>query len=152
MLTTSTRFTIYKGNFLKHRRYFPTVKTAFLTACHPSSCIGSRALSSCRVKCGPPQESPAAGKNKAKTGILMLNMGGPRKADEVEEFLTRLFLDKDIIKLPFQKKLGPWIAKRRTPSIIEKYSEIGGGSPIYDWTKKQVWMITPQTIAFWVFS
>ncbi len=34
-------------------------------------------------------------------------------------------------------KLGPLIAKRRTPSIIEKYSEIGGGSPIYDWTRKQ---------------
>lgn len=67
----------------------------------------------------------------------MLNMGGPRKADEVQDFLTRLFLDRDIIKLPLQKRLGPLIAKRRTPSIIEKYNEIGGGSPIYDWTKKQ---------------
>ena len=40
--------------------------------------------------------------------------------------------------LPSQSWLGPLIAKRRTPSIIEKYNEIGGGSPIYDWTKKQV--------------
>ena len=72
-----------------------------------------------------------------KTGILMLNMGGPQKGDEVQDFLTRLFLDRDIIKLPWQKRLGPWIAKRRTPSIIEKYSEIGGGSPILKWTKKQ---------------
>ena len=32
----------------------------------------------------------------------MLNMGGPRTADDVEMFLTRLFLDRDIIKLPFQ--------------------------------------------------
>ena len=38
----------------------------------------------------------------AKTGVLMLNMGGPRTADDVEMFLTRLFLDRDIIKLPFQ--------------------------------------------------
>ena len=37
-----------------------------------------------------------------------------------------------------KERLGPFIAKRRTPSIIEKYNEIGGGSPIYDWTKKQV--------------
>ena len=72
-----------------------------------------------------------------KTGILMLNMGGPQKGDEVQDFLTRLFLDRDIIKLPFQNWLGPRIAKRRTPSIIEKYSEIGGGSPILKWTKKQ---------------
>ena len=39
---------------------------------------------------------------------------------------------------PMQSWLGPLIAKRRTPSIIDKYNEIGGGSPIYDWTKKQV--------------
>ena len=74
---------------------------------------------------------------KAKTGILMLNMGGPRNSSEVEQFLKNLFADRDIIKLPFQSKLGPWIAKRRTPSIIEKYNEIGGGSPIATWTQLQ---------------
>jgi len=79
----------------------------------------------------------SSAKEKVKTGILMLNMGGPKKADEVQEFLTRLFLDRDIIKLPLQERLGPLIAKRRTPSIIEKYNEIGGGSPIFQWTTKQ---------------
>jgi len=49
----------------------------------------------------------------------MLNMGGPGKADEVQDFLTQLFLDRDIIKLPMQNRLGPLIAKRRTPSIIK---------------------------------
>ena len=68
----------------------------------------------------------------------MLNMGGPRNSGEVQQFLTNLFEDRDIIKLPFQSILGPLIAKRRTPSIIEKYNEIGGGSPIFDWTTKQV--------------
>lgn len=33
--------------------------------------------------------------------------------------------------------LGPLIAKRRTPSIIKQYDEIGGGSPIKMWTEKQ---------------
>ena len=33
--------------------------------------------------------------------------------------------------------LGPWIAKRRTPKIIEQYERIGGGSPIKMWTQKQ---------------
>jgi len=74
---------------------------------------------------------------KPKTGILMLNMGGPRNGGEVNEFLKNLFADRDIIRLPMQSKLGPWIANRRTPSIIEKYNEIGGGSPICDWTTKQ---------------
>jgi len=81
--------------------------------------------------------SPGKEGRKPKTGILMLNMGGPRNSGEVGQFLNNLFADKDIIKLPMQKKLGPWIAKRRTPSIIEKYNEIGGGSPIFQWTTKQ---------------
>lgn len=34
-------------------------------------------------------------------------------------------------------KLGAWIAKRRTPEVQKKYNEIGGGSPILKWTKKQ---------------
>ena len=39
---------------------------------------------------------------KPKTGILMMNMGGPQTGAEVQDFLTRLFLDRDIIKLPWQ--------------------------------------------------
>lgn len=34
-------------------------------------------------------------------------------------------------------KLGPFIAKRRTPKIQEQYSQIGGGSPIKKWTVMQ---------------
>ena len=74
---------------------------------------------------------------KPKTGILMLNMGGPKTIDEVEPFLTRLFSDRDLMVLPAQKRLAKWIAKRRTPDIRKKYAEIGGGSPILDWTQKQ---------------
>ena len=85
-----------------------------------------------------PSSTDSHSSTKVKTGVLMLNMGGPRNAGEVQDFLTRLFLDRDIIKLPFQSKLGPLIAKRRTPDIIKKYEEIGGGSPIFDWTTKQV--------------
>lgn len=73
----------------------------------------------------------------AKTGILMLNMGGPSTLPEVGDFLRNLFLDRDIIQLPLQSKLGPYIAKRRTPDIQKKYGQIGGGSPILKWTRKQ---------------
>ena len=38
----------------------------------------------------------------------------------------------------FCSVLGPYIAKRRTPDIQEKYGQIGGGSPILKWTRKQV--------------
>jgi ferrochelatase len=68
---------------------------------------------------------------------MMLNLGGPEKLEDVHGFLLRLFLDKDLIPLPAQKYLAPWIAKRRTPKIQEQYSKIGGGSPIKMWTEKQ---------------
>ncbi|XP_066925884.1 ferrochelatase, mitochondrial-like [Clytia hemisphaerica] len=74
---------------------------------------------------------------KPKTGILMLNMGGPSTLDEVGEFLSRLFHDKDLIPLPAQKQLAPFIAARRTPKIIEQYRKIGGGSPIRMWSELQ---------------
>lgn len=43
--------------------------------------------------------------NKVKTGVLMLNMGGPSSLEEVQPFLTRLFTDRDIITLPIQRYL-----------------------------------------------
>ena len=35
------------------------------------------------------------------------------------------------------RRLSQWIAKRRTPKIMEIYREIGGGSPIRKWTEIQ---------------
>ncbi len=97
--------------------------------------------------------STSDNKSQVNTGIVLLNMGGPETVDDVYDFLNRLFSDKDIIPLPAQKyvlysvsfhfifllfrTLGPWIARRRTPSIQEQYAKIGGGSPIKMWTEKQ---------------
>ena len=67
----------------------------------------------------------------------MLNMGGPRNLDEVYLFLNRLFSDPDLIPLPMQQHLAPWIARRRTPKIQAQYAKIGGGSPIGEWTRRQ---------------
>lgn len=73
-----------------------------------------------------------------KTGVVMLNMGGPQKTDQVYDYLYRIMTDRDMIQFPImQNKLGPWIAKRRTPEVQKKYEEIGGGSPILKWTEKQ---------------
>ncbi|XP_056646807.1 ferrochelatase, mitochondrial [Diorhabda sublineata] len=75
---------------------------------------------------------------KPKTGIVLVNMGGPENTDQVHDYLKRIMTDTDMIQLPIaQNKLGPWIAKRRTPEVQKKYKEIGGGSPILKWTKLQ---------------
>ncbi|KAF7981861.1 hypothetical protein HWV62_31413 [Athelia sp. TMB] len=77
----------------------------------------------------------SAGKNP--TAVVMMNMGGPSTVGETHQFLKNLFSDGDLIPLPFQKFLAPWIAKRRTPQIEKQYSDIGGGSPIRKWSEIQ---------------
>jgi protoporphyrin/coproporphyrin ferrochelatase len=56
---------------------------------------------------------------------------------ETYDFLRNLFSDGDLIPLPFQSILAPWIAKRRTPQIEKQYTDIGGGSPILRWSELQ---------------
>ncbi|KAI8992269.1 ferrochelatase [Pilobolus umbonatus] len=74
---------------------------------------------------------------KPPTAILLTNMGGPEKSEHVYDFLHNLFSDRDLMQLPFQKLTARFIAKRRSPQIVEQYNMIGGGSPILSWTRKQ---------------
>src|SRR3954452_25040025 len=74
---------------------------------------------------------------RPKTGIVMLNLGGPATLDDVEPFLLELFADREIIQLPFQRWLGPFIARRRAPKVRGLYDQIGGGSPILRSTRAQ---------------
>jgi ferrochelatase len=75
--------------------------------------------------------------NRVKTGIVMMNLGGPADLTQVEPFLLELFADREIIQLPFQSWLGPFIARRRTPKVQALYRNIGGGSPILRYTEAQ---------------
>jgi ferrochelatase len=84
-----------------------------------------------------PPASPSGNVGKPKTGIVMLNLGGPATLDDVGPFLLELFADREIIQLPFQRWLGPFIARRRTPKVRGLYAAIGGGSPILRYTEAQ---------------
>jgi ferrochelatase len=76
-----------------------------------------------------------------KTGVLLLNLGGPDCLDAIEPFLYRLFSDPDIIRLPFswlmQKPLAWLIAVTRAPEVKHLYADIGGRSPIVPLTEAQ---------------
>ncbi|PPR07378.1 hypothetical protein CVT26_013694 [Gymnopilus dilepis] len=74
---------------------------------------------------------------KSPTAIVMLNMGGPSTVEETHDFLKNLFMDGDLIPLPFQRFLASVIARRRTPKIEQQYADIGGGSPILRYTRLQ---------------
>ena len=62
---------------------------------------------------------------------------GFSQVPETHDFLKNLFMDRDLIPLPFQRVLAPLIARRRTPQIEKQYAEIGGGSPILRYTEYQ---------------
>ncbi len=78
----------------------------------------------------------------AKNAVVLLNLGGPDSLDAVQPFLYNLFCDPDIFKIPFgQKFLAGLISKRRSPRIVEQYRQIGGKSPINEWTETQRQML-----------
>lgn len=73
-------------------------------------------------------------------GILLLNLGGPERLEEVRPFLYNLFSDRQIIRLGpslLQKPLAWLIARRRAPKSMANYARIGGGSPIRKKTEEQ---------------
>ena len=74
-------------------------------------------------------------------GVVLLNLGGPDSLDAVEPFLFNLFSDPDIIDFPgsflFRKRLAKLISTRRSPGVIKQYAEIGGKSPLKDYTLQQ---------------
>ncbi len=75
-----------------------------------------------------------------RVGVLLLNLGGPDKIEDVGPFLYNLFSDPEIIRLPFtwlQKPLAWFIASRRTKTSQANYRKIGGGSPLRRITEAQ---------------
>ncbi|MEH2168611.1 MAG: ferrochelatase [Nostoc sp.] len=75
-----------------------------------------------------------------RVGVLLLNLGGPDKLEDVGPFLYNLFSDPEIIRLPFrwlQKPLAWFIATRRTRTSEGNYKQIGGGSPLRRITEAQ---------------
>lgn len=78
--------------------------------------------------------------DQKRTGVLLLNLGGPEKQEDVEPFLYNLFKDRQIIRLGpafLQKPVARLIARRRAPKSAENYQKIGGGSPIRRITDQQ---------------
>ena len=66
-------------------------------------------------------------------------MGGPSHQSEIRDYLKAIFSDPDIMPFPgiFRKPLASYISKKRTPKVAERYSLIGGASPLPGWTEKQ---------------
>ncbi|WP_028585248.1 ferrochelatase [Desulfogranum mediterraneum] len=75
-----------------------------------------------------------------RRGVLLLNLGGPEKIEDVQPFLYKLFSDREIIRLGpwfMQKPLARLIARKRAPKSRANYQQIGGGSPLRRITEQQ---------------
>ena len=76
-----------------------------------------------------------------RPAVLLLCMGGPESLDDVAPYLKRFFSDPDMIDLPLGRlylwALARIIAKKRAPTSIERYTLIGGRSPLNEITRRQ---------------
>ncbi|MBW4540304.1 MAG: ferrochelatase [Myxacorys chilensis ATA2-1-KO14] len=75
-----------------------------------------------------------------RIGVLLLNLGGPDKLEDVRPFLYNLFSDPEIIRLPFswlQSPLAWLISSLRAKKSQANYQQIGGGSPLRRITEEQ---------------
>lgn len=85
-----------------------------------------------------------------RVGVLLLNLGGPERIEDVRPFLYNLFSDPEIIRLPFQglqKPLAWLIASLRAEKSQQNYLEIGGGSPLRRITEEQAQALEKQLSA-----
>ena len=73
-----------------------------------------------------------------KKAIILFNLGGPDKLENVEPFLFNLFNDPAILNLPsfFRYPLAKLIANRRAPTAKKIYKE--NKWPVIDVTRKSV--------------
>ena len=76
-----------------------------------------------------------------KIGVVLFQLGGPDSPGAVEPFLYNLFCDPDIIDFPFariaRQPLAKLISSTRARHVAHHYAEIGGKSPILEFTRRQ---------------
>ncbi len=80
---------------------------------------------------------------EGKLGVLLIQLGGPQKREDLKPFLYELFADPEIIGIPFapaRKAVAWFIATTRASKSAETYEKIGW-SPIRCWTEKQAMLL-----------
>jgi ferrochelatase len=75
-----------------------------------------------------------------KTGVALINFGGPWTLGDVKPFLYRLFANPSVlvgVPTPLRQLVAYTIAQVKGPSSVASYRLIGGGSPQLAWTEEQ---------------
>lgn len=84
-------------------------------------------------------DRPKVGRATPRVAIVLFNLGGPDRIENVRPFLYNLFSDRAIIRAPSPiRQLLAWlITKRRLGPATENYEILGGGSPLLELTEQQ---------------
>src|SRR5690606_35006629 len=84
---------------------------------------------------------PLVSQEGDRVGVVLMNLGGPDRGDDVAPFLYNLFMDPAIIDIPVGGILRHWlcrlIASRRSQHVRKDDEVIGGGSPLNRLTREQ---------------
>lgn len=86
-----------------------------------------------------------------KTGVLLVQLGGPQKREDLRPFLYELFSDPEIISIPFaplRKAIAWFISTTRESKSAETYEKIGW-SPIRCWSEKQALLLEAELKKSW---
>ena len=83
-----------------------------------------------------------------RVGVLLVQLGGPEKREELRPFLYELFADPEIIGLPspLRQIVAFLIATFRAPKSAETY-ELIGWSPIRRWSRRQAELLERELLA-----
>jgi ferrochelatase len=73
--------------------------------------------------------------DQKRTGVLVLNMGGPEKPAEIQPYLRELLRDRRMVPLPgpawVQEHFARMISERRAPKVAARYAQAArGASPL----------------------
>jgi ferrochelatase len=79
-----------------------------------------------------------------RIAVVLFNLGGPDRPENVRPFLRNLFRDPAIIGAPglIREFLAWLISTTRTKEATANYAKMGGGSPIVPETEKQAQALT----------
>jgi len=75
-----------------------------------------------------------------RIGVVLLNLGGPERQEDIPVFLRSMLSDPGIMNLPWPvRPMLAWlISKMRSKRLVGRYRTIGGHSPIGEQTRLQV--------------
>jgi len=81
----------------------------------------------------------SGGPRATAPAVLLANLGGPERPEDVAPFIEALLADPLVVPLPWPLRplLARLVSRRRGPRVIEHYRAIGGASPVRRHTEAQ---------------